>query len=217
MGYFVDKCNCNRRTLWSRMQQSCYLFSNYFYCSSANIYSSSTKYYHYSEVWFIYYGVIKRQVWFLRSELKALPCSVLWPTSGHTWRQQWQCYYHFRCVADEQRTLALGVQSVAFRAFGSIPGPIIFGAIFDSACIYWQYECSRRGNCWVYNNVHLSQRAVSLAMLGIGTNFIFSILCWLFYPKKKATNDSAVSGHDGSIEMKDRSDVAVESERNWQS
>jgi len=88
-----------------------------------------------------------------------------------------------RCVADEQRTLALGAQSVAFRAFGSIPGPIVFGAIFDSACIYWQYACSRRGNCWVYDNSALSQRAVILAMIGIAANFIFSFLAWLFYPK----------------------------------
>ena len=89
-----------------------------------------------------------------------------------------------RSVADEQRTLALGMQSVAFRAFGSIPGPIVFGAIFDSTCIYWQYECSRRGNCWVYNNQHLSQRAVTLALIGIAINFTFSLLSWLFYPKK---------------------------------
>lgn len=94
--------------------------------------------------------------------------------------------YYCRCVADEQRTLALGAQSVAFRAFGSIPGPILFGAIFDSACVYWQFECSRRGNCWVYNNVHLSQRALILALLGIAANFIFSFLSWLFYPKQTA-------------------------------
>lgn len=105
-----------------------------------------------------------------------------------------------RCVADEQRTLALGAQSVAFRAFGSIPGPIVFGAIFDSACIYWQYECSRRGNCWVYDNTLLSQRAVILAMLGIAANLIFSFLSWIFYPKTTVTAlekkvDLAVSPH----------------------
>lgn len=92
-----------------------------------------------------------------------------------------------RCVADEQRTLALGAQSVAFRAFGSIPGPIVFGALFDSACIYWQYECSRRGNCWVYDNAHLSQRAVILTVLGIAANFVFSFLSWVFYPKTAIT------------------------------
>ena len=76
------------------------------------------------------------------------------------------------------------MQSLAFRAFGSIPGPIVFGAIFDSTCIYWQYECSRRGNCWLYDNQHLSQRALILALLGIAANFTFSLLSWLFYPKQ---------------------------------
>ena len=99
-------------------------------------------------------------------------------------------YCYCRCVAEEQRTLALGAQSVAFRAFGSIPGPLLFGAIFDSTCIYWQYECSRRGNCWVYDNTHLSERALSLALLGIAANFLFSLLSWLFYPKQNIANRS---------------------------
>lgn len=101
--------------------------------------------------------------------------------SGYEWLS-----LNYRCVADEQRTLALGAQSVAFRAFGSIPGPLVFGGIFDSVCIYWQYQCNRRGNCWLYNNVHLSERAVTVAMLGIGVNFIFSVLSWLCYPKETA-------------------------------
>jgi len=62
-----------------------------------------------------------------------------------------------RCVAEEQRTLALGLQFVIFRGLGTIPGPILFGIIFDSACIYWHYECSRRENCWVYDNTKLSR------------------------------------------------------------
>jgi MFS family permease len=93
-----------------------------------------------------------------------------------------------RSVADEQRTLALGLQSILFRAFGSIPGPIIFGALFDSVCIYWQFECNRRGNCWVYDNTHLSERAVALAVSGIAANFIFSFFSWLFYPKTVASD-----------------------------
>ncbi len=91
-----------------------------------------------------------------------------------------------RSVAEEQRTLALGLQSISFRVIGSIPGPVVFGAIFDSACIYWQYECGHRGNCWVYDNVHLSQRAVMMCMFGIGFNLIFSFLTCLVYPKKTA-------------------------------
>ena len=91
-----------------------------------------------------------------------------------------------RCVAEQQRTLALGLQSVVWRTFGSIPGPVIFGVMFDSACIFWQEECGRRGNCWVYENKHVSERAVSIAIVGIFMNFVFSFLCWIVYPRKNA-------------------------------
>ncbi len=94
-------------------------------------------------------------------------------------------------MADEQRTLALGLQSLVFRAFGSIPGPIVFGAIFDSACIFWQYNCGRQGNCWVYDNASLSERAVLLAVMGVTLNFIFSFLSWAFYPKQTQTEKEA--------------------------
>lgn len=103
---------------------------------------------------------------------------------------------------------------MAFRAFGTIPGPIVFGAIFDSACIYWQYECGRRGNCWVYHNQHLSERAVILALLGIATNFIFSFLTWLVYPKKSAIEKATTqvtlesSSSDQSQSSGDRSEIS---------
>ncbi len=89
-----------------------------------------------------------------------------------------------RCVAEQQRALALGLQSVVWRTFGSIPGPILFGGLFDSACIYWQDECGRRGNCWVYENTDLSERALSVGVIGVFFNFLFSFLCWLVYPRK---------------------------------
>ncbi len=94
-------------------------------------------------------------------------------------------------MADEQRTLALGVQSLVFRAFGSIPGPIVFGVIFDSACIFWQYDCSRQGSCWVYDNSSLSERAVLLAVMGVTLNFIFSFLSWIVYPKQTQSEKEA--------------------------
>lgn len=93
-------------------------------------------------------------------------------------------------MADEQRTLALGVQSLVFRAFGSIPGPIVFGVIFDSACIFWQYDCGRQGNCWVYDNTSLSQRALALAISGVCLNFIFSFLTWIVYPKQNQSDEN---------------------------
>ena len=85
-------------------------------------------------------------------------------------------------MADEQRSLALGVQSVFFRLFGAIPGPIAFGAAIDSGCIYWQYECNRRGNCWVYDNNVLGIRAFAIAISGLTLTAALFVLTWIFYP-----------------------------------
>ena len=102
-------------------------------------------------------------------------------------------YYHytltsFRVVADDQRSLALGLQSAIWRIFGAIPGPILFGLLFDAACLEWQDDCGRRGNCWVYNNDQLSWSALALAApcLVISSSFFF--LAWLTYPKQRESN-----------------------------
>ena len=88
----------------------------------------------------------------------------------------------FRSVAEEQRSLALGVQSVLWRALGSIPGPLLFGVIFDSSCVYWQEECNRRGNCWVYNNSLIGIRVFFISISGVLINTVFMIFSWVFFP-----------------------------------
>lgn len=108
-----------------------------------------------------------------------------------------------RAVAEEQRSLALGVQSVLWRALGSIPGPILFGVIFDSSCVYWQFDCGRRGNCWVYNNNQISVRSYFITTTGVLINIVFMFLCWIFYPPvtcaKKKTIDKDDAVPNGSI------------------
>ncbi len=87
-----------------------------------------------------------------------------------------------RSVADEQRSFALGVQSLFFRLFGSIPGPLLFGAIIDSGCVYSQEECGRIANCWVYDNNLLRLRAYIFCTLGILACLVCTVLSWVFYP-----------------------------------
>lgn len=79
----------------------------------------------------------------------------------------------------------MGVQSAIWRLFGSIPGPIIFGAIFDASCLKWQGECGHRGNCWVYDNRTLSlvSIAVSIPVMCLVTLVFF--LARLTYPKQQ--------------------------------
>ena len=102
----------------------------------------------------------------------------------------------------------MGLQSLVFRALGSIPGPIVFGVIFDSACLFWQFECDRRGNCWVYDNTALSNRALALAVSGVVLNFIFSFLSWVVYPKSKPEKSEKTEGEEKGSEDDDRASVA---------
>jgi len=70
---------------------------------------------------------------------------------------------------------------VFFRVLGSIPAPIIVGALYDSSCLFWQEECGDRGNCWVYDNNDLSLRVFAL-MLGVRIlSAIFAACTWVFF------------------------------------
>ena len=83
-----------------------------------------------------------------------------------------------------------------FRLFGTIPGPIIFGVIFDSTCIFWQEDCGRRGNCWLYDNAALSRRAVILAAVATLGNAIFSFLAWISWPRQESGEEDGEKGRE---------------------
>ena len=104
----------------------------------------------------------------------------------------------YRIVADEQRTLALGFQSVIWRLFGAI-GSLIAGSVFDASCEYWQYECGERGNCWVYDNQTLSYRVVGLESIIMTTALAFFILTWLTYPKNQVQEDALHKDSKGDV------------------
>jgi len=84
--------------------------------------------------------------------------------------------------------------------FGTIPSPIVFGIILDSACVYWQQECGVQGNCWVYNNQKSSFRLLFLGSSGLVANCIFAFLTWLFYPKTQPL-DRTVANDDLQTEI----------------
>lgn len=92
-----------------------------------------------------------------------------------------------RVVADDQRPLALGLQSAIYRTVGSIPGPLLFGAMVDLSCVDWDYNCDVRGNCWIYDNDKLSFNAIMLCLPFVILSAILMFVGLLTYPKKKKT------------------------------
>lgn len=51
------------------------------------------------------------------------------------------------------------------RVIGSIPVPIVMGAILDRTCAVWSFECGKVGACQLYDNPRLS---LSLGILIAG-------------------------------------------------
>ena len=75
----------------------------------------------------------------------------------------------------------MGIQSVFVKVLGSIPGPIVMGAIFDSSCAYWQEECGDRGNCYVLDNEDLSLRFFLVTVAIRIISVAFGFLAWGFF------------------------------------
>jgi len=70
-----------------------------------------------------------------------------------------------RVVRDDQRSFALGVQWIKVRILGTIPAPMVFGALIDDTCILWNETCEGRGACLVYDNYYMSRLANSIIRL----------------------------------------------------
>ena len=51
-----------------------------------------------------------------------------------------------RSVQMENRSMAVGLQTMIARIFGSIPGPILFGHFIDNTCTLWRRDSDTAGN-----------------------------------------------------------------------
>uniref|UniRef100_A0A1E1X844 Solute carrier organic anion transporter family member n=1 Tax=Amblyomma aureolatum TaxID=187763 RepID=A0A1E1X844_9ACAR len=87
-------------------------------------------------------------------------------TVGHT-------IVGLRCVSREEKAMALGVQEGLSSIFTYIPYPILYGAIFDSACLVWEDKCGRPGVCWLYDTDRLryAYHGLSVAILVVAILF----------------------------------------------
>ncbi|XP_051850254.1 solute carrier organic anion transporter family member 4C1-like [Antechinus flavipes] len=87
-----------------------------------------------------------------------------------------------RCVNNHQRSLALGVQFVLVRLFGTIPGPIIFGFAIDSSCTLWDInQCGIRGACWIYDNIKMAFMLVGISVGCKALTILFNGLAIFLY------------------------------------
>lgn len=89
-----------------------------------------------------------------------------------------------RSVPDNIRSYAFGLQFVFQRTLGFIPGPIIYGWLFDTRCLVWAESCGRRGNCQFYDVHSLSYGIMLLAGSSHGNfeiRFLIHFYLFMFY------------------------------------
>ncbi|XP_074656773.1 solute carrier organic anion transporter family member 4A1-like [Tubulanus polymorphus] len=91
-----------------------------------------------------------------------------------------------RCVPDQHRSFALGIQWLLARCLGTIPAPIAFGALIDTTCQLWQVTGTESGACYFYDNRLLSFYLLCLAIMCKILSISFFFLAWFLYkaPKK---------------------------------
>ena len=87
----------------------------------------------------------------------------------------------------QQRSLALGFQTLIARSIGTVPGPIIFGYIIDQTCLLWSHnkDCST-GSCRLYDNIAMSYTVLAVLLTWKLMSLVFFSLA-LFFGKKSKT------------------------------
>jgi len=83
-----------------------------------------------------------------------------------------------RSVPPAQRSYAVGIQMDLVRILGSIPGPIVFGALLDQTCMLWNTKCGRRGHCLEYDHDELAQVVVGVFVTCKLITMICFFLSW---------------------------------------
>ena len=89
-----------------------------------------------------------------------------------------------RCIdGEEMNSIGLGIKQFFMTAFGTIPGPILFGSVIDSTCTYWHLDENGQSVCKMYDNKNF---ALGMGLLGAGFKFLcfLLVLLSLFYIKR---------------------------------
>lgn len=90
-----------------------------------------------------------------------------------------------RCIHEDHRTFSMGLKWLFIRLLGTVPGPVIFGAVTDTACLVWQEECGEQASCWIYDNSVVSRNYFLIAMAAKGCSIIFFSLAYCLYKPPK--------------------------------
>lgn len=119
----------------------------------------------------------------------------------------------FRSVADEDKSVAMGMSTALLSIFCFIPAPIIFGAIVDSTCQIWEEKpCGGRGSCLLYDIDRLRINLHSATIVAFGISFVLELFITylarnidLYGEKEKQKRHQDAINEEESQQLKSRS------------
>ena len=86
----------------------------------------------------------------------------------------------------DQRSIALGLQTLIARSLGTVPGPIFFGFIIDQSCDLWKTStCTTVGSCIFYNNESMSHFILAILLTWRTMALLFFLFALYFALKKR--------------------------------
>lgn len=84
-----------------------------------------------------------------------------------------------------------------------MPCPIIYGAVVDSACLFWEENCGKRGACRIYDPVKFRQVFHGVTAFIMFIAFLVDAVVWYkapsiqFHDDNKTVNQSENLSNDG--------------------
>lgn len=87
------------------------------------------------------------------------------------------------------QSMALALRQTIVRVLGQTTGPLLFGYIFDRACLIWLTDCYGRKTCKLYDNRRMS---LSMALLGFSVRLMSGLTCSIVYIKWRLIQSSEV-------------------------
>ena len=87
---------------------------------------------------------------------------------------------------------------------GNVPGPIVFGIIFDTACLVWQVRCEEQGSCWIYDSLFVAEGIFWACVIVKCISSLGFLLALLLYRPPPAETCDEIDVKDGKTEVTDQ-------------
>ncbi|KAK3092473.1 hypothetical protein FSP39_003277 [Pinctada imbricata] len=82
-----------------------------------------------------------------------------------------------RCVEEQDKPFALGIQWMFYRLLGTIPGPVLVGWVIDRSCLLWAGgSCGSSGFCQLYSH---SQMSIGIMTWWVVVSLVASLLFFI--------------------------------------